>query len=452
MSEVDMRMIKGRSLLIMLHAFFGALAMRLHVKELAAVETMATDGKSLYYCRAFLDRISEDELLFVIAHEVLHCALGHTTRRGGRDPYLWNIACDHVVNLMLLSAGFKSMPKGGYADPAYKGMSAEQVYSILEKQQQAQRSNQCQVSQSSAGTKADGTSKQNGGTSTTTVGTDVPQEPGSGSTPKPQDGDPSESSGGTSTPDSAKGQPAAPTLPGDPGGCGAVLDAAPAYDEAALEEAADEWRVYVRQAASIAKRQGQGKLPGFIEEILDTLQAARVNWREVLRRFADPSDTKDYTWRTPNRRNVSMGYITPGVISDGVNHLGIAVDSSYSIDTEMLTMFMSEAQGLLHEGAVDKVTLLFVDTRVTAVREYQKGDIIDITVPGRGGTDFAPAFEWFNEHAPDISGMIYFTDLECDTYGPTPTYPVLWAAYGNPRSLKRYMKGVPFGECMELVK
>lgn len=37
--------------------------------------------------------LSDEELRFVIAHEILHVALMHEQRREGRDPYLWNVSC-----------------------------------------------------------------------------------------------------------------------------------------------------------------------------------------------------------------------------------------------------------------------------------------------------------------------------------------------------------------------
>jgi predicted metal-dependent peptidase len=94
--------------------------------------------------------------------------------------------------------------------------------------------------------------------------------------------------------------------------------------------------------------------------------------------------------------------------------------------------------------------VIFADERVHRTAEYVRGELIDFTCEGRGGTDFAPTFAWINENAPDVSAAIYFTDLDCSTYGEEPTYPVLWAAYGDPRMLKLFAPRVPFGEVMEL--
>ena len=73
--------------------------------------------------------LTEQECRFVIAHEVLHVGLSHSHRTDGRDAYLWNIACDFVVNGWLIEMGIGSLPNvGGLYDPELKGLSAESIY------------------------------------------------------------------------------------------------------------------------------------------------------------------------------------------------------------------------------------------------------------------------------------------------------------------------------------
>ncbi len=70
-----------------------------------------------------------EEYRFVIAHEILHVGLRHDRRRQGRDPYLWNVACDYVINGWLIEMGVGTMPPlGALHDPELKGLSAEAVY------------------------------------------------------------------------------------------------------------------------------------------------------------------------------------------------------------------------------------------------------------------------------------------------------------------------------------
>ncbi|MFI6901237.1 hypothetical protein ACIBKY_08245 [Nonomuraea sp. NPDC050394] len=69
-----------------------------------------------------------EEWRFVLAHEMLHAALRHGERTGGREPYVWNIACDYVINGWLVEMGVGEMPEGLLHDPSLAGQSAEAVY------------------------------------------------------------------------------------------------------------------------------------------------------------------------------------------------------------------------------------------------------------------------------------------------------------------------------------
>lgn len=76
--------------------------------------------------------LDEYECRFVMAHELLHVGLSHHTRRQGRDPFLWNVACDYVINGWLVEMGLGELPKiGALYDPDLKGMSAESIYDRL---------------------------------------------------------------------------------------------------------------------------------------------------------------------------------------------------------------------------------------------------------------------------------------------------------------------------------
>ncbi|MET8866745.1 hypothetical protein ABZW11_27710 [Nonomuraea sp. NPDC004580] len=75
-----------------------------------------------------LSRQTEPGWRFVLAHEMLHAALRHGERAGLRDAYLWNVACDYVVNGWLVEMGVGEMPEGLLFDQSLTGMSAEAVY------------------------------------------------------------------------------------------------------------------------------------------------------------------------------------------------------------------------------------------------------------------------------------------------------------------------------------
>lgn len=73
--------------------------------------------------------LTDEECIFVMAHELLHAGLQHHERCQGRDPYLWNVACDYVINLWLVEMQVGEYPKIGLLlDPELKGLSAESIY------------------------------------------------------------------------------------------------------------------------------------------------------------------------------------------------------------------------------------------------------------------------------------------------------------------------------------
>ena len=100
------------------------------IREQPGIETAATDGQRIYLSpTGFLSR-SVQERVFIYAHEVLHCALSHVPRRGNRDPRLWNIAADIVVNGLLIESGFEMLPDG-VRDDRLAHLSTEAVYEQL---------------------------------------------------------------------------------------------------------------------------------------------------------------------------------------------------------------------------------------------------------------------------------------------------------------------------------
>ena len=122
---------RAKSMLLVRHAFFASLALNLEYIETEETETMATDGKTIYYNPAWVATLELIEIMSVIAHEVLHVAFCHHLRRNGRDQARWNRACDYAINWILVASGVFRLPEGGLFDEQYKGMTAEQIYNKL---------------------------------------------------------------------------------------------------------------------------------------------------------------------------------------------------------------------------------------------------------------------------------------------------------------------------------
>lgn len=127
----ERHMLKARAQLLMDAPFFGTLAVRLKLKADDEIKTAATDGVHLIYSPKYVDKLSPMELRGLIAHEVMHCALNHTTRRQERDHKKWNVACDYAINNHLIECGFV-LPTGGLVDAKYNNLSAEAIYNRLE--------------------------------------------------------------------------------------------------------------------------------------------------------------------------------------------------------------------------------------------------------------------------------------------------------------------------------
>lgn len=122
----------AKSRLIFSERFFGALCLQLEWKEDNNIPTAATDGKKILYNTKFFEKWQVEGTIEVIKHEIGHVFLMHNLRRGERDPGKWNIAADHVVNLLLeIGKNIPELKKILYADVRYTGMSVEQVYDLL---------------------------------------------------------------------------------------------------------------------------------------------------------------------------------------------------------------------------------------------------------------------------------------------------------------------------------
>jgi len=96
------------------------------------IPTACVNGTEVRFNPKFFMSLNPEERIFLLIHETMHVAYLHMERLHDREPVRWNIAGDHVINLTLIERGFE-MPKNGYADPKFKGMSTDEVYPLIEK-------------------------------------------------------------------------------------------------------------------------------------------------------------------------------------------------------------------------------------------------------------------------------------------------------------------------------
>ena len=124
-SELNLKLLKRAPFLatIALHA-------EVSVKEHPSVDVAATDGKRIFLSPSRFLTKPLQEKLFIYAHEVLHCAFSHPLRRGEREPKLWNIAADIVVNGVLAQSGLKA-PVDALRNEDLEKVNTEEVYEQL---------------------------------------------------------------------------------------------------------------------------------------------------------------------------------------------------------------------------------------------------------------------------------------------------------------------------------
>ena len=413
-NSTEQKLTRARTQLLLNQPFFGTLCLRLKLVS-GSVPTMATDGRQIAFNPAFVDGLKPAELEAVLAHEVMHCALGHHCRRGERDPRLWNEAADLAINPILVGNGF-TLPAGALIDPSFSDLSAEEIYARLlgDKNDQSD-SEAAQTSQPGGGNSGGGASDNQ------------QQSPQNGQPPATSSDSATQkaSNRGTLAPGQAQGSCVSERRPGD---FGDVLDATddqgnPA-SEAEKSRQQHEWSIAADQAIRSAK--ACGNEPAQIERPLHESRVSAQDWRALLRDFIAATTPSDYRWSPPNRRYVASGLYLPSVHRSGVGEIVIAVDTSGSIGSRELEQFAAEISAISDEAQPEAIHVVYCDAAVQSVQEFGSSEPVRLEPKGGGGTDFRPAFEWVEINGITPTCLIYLTDLCCDSYPEPPQYPVLW--------------------------
>jgi predicted metal-dependent peptidase len=112
-------------------SFFGSLMLFAQIETTKKLPTAATDGRKIFFNEEFLYSLSSKEQNALMLHEVLHMALLHVTRRQNRDPHIWNIAADIVVNDLIERNTSFPLPQGAIIDRRFQDKSVEYIYEVL---------------------------------------------------------------------------------------------------------------------------------------------------------------------------------------------------------------------------------------------------------------------------------------------------------------------------------
>ena len=358
-AKIKMRLAKAKTNLVLEHPFVGSIALGLPYYIDQSIPTAATNGKCIKFNPDFVDRLTDEELKFLVAHECFHPMFEHNFRRGERDHRKWNQAGDYVINKHLTDEKIGKMPDGGLLnDGIYQagGGTTDGIYNIL------------------------------------------PDNP---------DGDDplDDCEDGEGTP-------------------------------AEKEQARNEWKVKVAQAAQAAKM--MGKLSANMQRLVGEVLQPKVDWRDVLRRFIEKAKNDERSFARPNRRFVQQGMYLPTITGEVMGEVAFCVDMSGSIDEATANQFAAEVRNVFEDARPSKLHIIFFSHEVCAYDLIERDGDFEFNPRGGGGTAFSPCFKYMQDNDINPVACIFLTDLCCDDFGNQPDYPVLWVSTENGTA--------PFGE------
>lgn len=352
-ADVFDRITVARVGLLLKHPFFGNMATRLKVKAANDwLPTAAVDGRNLYFNAEFFNAMDNAEIEFVIAHEILHCVFDHLGRRNDRDPKLYNIAADYIVNNILVRDKIGAKPKlvDCFQDFKYEGWTSEQVYDDLYEQAD-------KIDISELGEMLD----------------------------EHLDLENSEHGG-----DDQNG---------------------PTYTKEELKQIKDQVKESMLSAAQAA---GAGKTPGEVARIIKLFTEPKMNWREILQQQIQSTVKNDYSFSRPSRKS-QYGVVLPGTVNEETIDVCIALDTSGSISNEQLMDFLGEVQSIMDQYNDYNVKVWCFDTKVYNLEEFtaHNGDLAEYEAAGGGGTDFMANWDFMKEEGIEPKKFIMFTDGYC---------------------------------------
>lgn len=352
--------------------------------------TAYTNGRDETYGRAFVDLLPHKQLSFVVLHEGMHKGLRHlTTWRSlfEKNPRIANIACDYVVNRMIVKADpqeiyvqFPRNPDGsrmGLYDTKYDGMSAAQIFRLIEDEEKQ-------------------TGKQHG-----------EGEGGSGSQGFDE-----------------HGWGDAQEMPKD--------------EQDALQK---EIEHALRRGEAEAKRCGAGK--GDIPAEVGQLLRPQIDWKQALREFVVQNCTvkDDSSYRRLNRRFHAFDLIMPTPYGENLGHIVVGGDLSGSMwvgNPSPMTKILSEFVGIARMVNPEHIDLLYWDSHVAGHEEYKRGDYESIANAmrprGGGGTDPSCVERYLKENGIKPDCIVMLTDGETfGQWGNNWPAPILWVIVDNPK-------------------
>ena len=355
------RLITARVQLLLNNGFFGNLATRLQLEDASSwCPTAATDGRHFYYNKDFIDSLDDDELIFLMGHEVLHCVYDHMDRRGDRDPRLWNIANDYVVNMDLVENNIgKRITKVNICfDYKYQNWISDEVYDDLFENAEHVTEETLDMHLDYSDEEGDGE-----GASANTEGGEGDKKPGP-----------------------------------------------PKYSEEERKQIRDEMKEAIMNAAKSA---GNKSVPKGVRNLLKNLTNPELDWRELLNTNIQSVVKNDFTFMRPARKGIAERVYLPGMDYDQDLDVFCFIDSSGSMSDPMLQDLLGEVKGCMEQYSNFILRLCFFDTDTYTIHEFDPSnidEIHDIEVEGGGGTEFDCMFDRLKAEDIVPQKLIVFTD------------------------------------------
>lgn len=394
-------LIVARIGLLMNNPFWGNIISRLNlINSEEWCPTAATDGRNFYFNPKFVNLLKPKEIQFLFGHELLHAIYDHVGsfgRLNGRNPQIWNLACDYAVNYDLVEfrIGEKITTIPVLYDQKYKGMVAEEIYEDLLKN--CKQVTLDQLTQMVLDDHMDGDG--DGG-----------------------DGDEK----------------------GDGSGSGK-----PKLSESERQAIKDELKEAMLSAAHAV---GVGNVPAGIRRMIKELTEPEMDWRQVLQQQIESQVKSDFTYMRPSRRGWSCDAVLPSMKKEPAVECTVALDLSGSIGNVEMKDFMSELYGICQQHSSYKITLLTWDCSCYYTGEFTEDDADDAMLTaelkGGGGTSPACIWKWCEDNGHDPKQLVILTDGYVDNFADkyADKYPTLWMIYNNPSTNATNGMTVHFGK------
>jgi predicted metal-dependent peptidase len=400
---------ESRKTLLNRFPFIGQIAMSLDLVPIRdnRCPTMCTDGKAIYCDIDFLSKLSNDDRVFILGHEVYHNVLLHLLRRDNREQHTFNLATDMEVNMLLGSDGL-TIPKDAVIPSKYElpdGLNAEQYYDLLVKKQEDEQ----QKNENGGGdSDGNGNSQQSADTSESS----------------------SSASSGQFDRHIYKDEQLEDDGPERTDRYGKVehdYDFQPNVTQKNVEQI----REAAVSAAQVIERQG-GTLSENIKKIVTSLLQPKLDWKEVLAQYVlKTAGESSRTWNRPNRRFVGRGTYLPSSQTDSLKII-VGIDTSASISS-VAPQFLAELNGIVSSFGEYEITVIQCDTKVQNVETYSSIDnpldCAKMEFNGFGGTMLQPIFDYVKENEVDGSCIVVLTDGYVTDHfdaANAPELPVLW--------------------------